>query len=123
MGNIQGFSNQLTQMKRLFVQQCQNSDVKKINWWPARSHLVVQVFASLPNILGAPPDAPLALLAASSVSELCLETCVNVLGRDALLVKKPNNDSLVVVHPLIEIPEMNGRRDNNSKRTADVMLP
>jgi hypothetical protein len=32
-------------MKGLFVQQCQNSDVKKVNWWPAGSHLVMQLLA------------------------------------------------------------------------------
>jgi hypothetical protein len=41
-------------MKRLFVQQCQNSDGTKVNWWPAGSHLVMQIFAALPGIL-APP--------------------------------------------------------------------
>jgi hypothetical protein len=78
-------------MKRLFVQQCQNSDVRKANWWPAGSHLVMQVFAPWPNILALPPDAPLAV---NNVSELCLETCVNVFGRDAVLADKPNDDSL-----------------------------
>jgi hypothetical protein len=73
-------SNELNE--RLFVQQCQNSDVKKVNWWPPRSRFVIQVFASLPNILAPPPDAPLTV---SSLSELCLETYVNVFGRDALL--------------------------------------
>jgi hypothetical protein len=46
----------------------------------------MQVFASLPNILGPPPDAPLAV---SDVSELCLKTCVNVFRQDALLAEKP----------------------------------
>jgi hypothetical protein len=88
-------------MKRLFVHQCQKSDVKKVNWWAARSHLVMQIFASLPSRLALPPEAP---LAARSVSELCLETCVNVFGRDALLAEKPNDDSLVVLHPLNQKP-------------------
>jgi hypothetical protein len=86
-------------MERLFVQQRQNSDVKKVNWWPAGSRLVMQVLASLPNILAPPSDAPLVV---SSISELCLETSVNVFGRDALLAWKPNDDSLVVPHPLNE---------------------
>jgi hypothetical protein len=84
-------------MKTLFVQQCQNSDIKKVSWWPAGSHLGMQVFASLPNILASPPDAPLAV---NSVSELCFETDVNVFGRDALIPEKPNDDPLVVLHPL-----------------------
>jgi hypothetical protein len=88
-------------MKKLFVQQCQNSDAKKANWWPAGSHLVMQVFGSLPNILAPPPDAPPAV---RSVSELCLEMYVNVFGRDALLAEKPNDDSLVVLHSLNEKP-------------------
>jgi hypothetical protein len=87
-------------MKKLFVQQRQNSDVKKVNWWLAGSHLVMQFFASLPNILIPPPDASLAVLAVNNVSELCLETCVNVFGRDALLAEKPNDNSLVILHPL-----------------------
>jgi hypothetical protein len=90
-------------MKRLFVQQCQNSDVKKVNWWPAGSHVVMHAFTFLPNILAPPPDSPLAV---SSVSELCLEMCVNVFGRDALLAEKPNDESLVVLHPSNE----NGKR-------------
>jgi hypothetical protein len=53
----------------------------------------------------------------SSVSELC----VNVFGRDVLLAAKPNNDSLVVLHPLNEKPETDGPCDHNSKLTADVM--
>jgi hypothetical protein len=84
----------------LFVQQCRSSDVKnveKVNWWPAGSHLITQVFASLPNVLVPPPDAP---LAESSVSKLWLETYVNVFGRDALLAEKPNGDSLVLFRPL-----------------------
>jgi hypothetical protein len=59
----------------------------------------MQVFASLPNILEPPPDAPLTV---SNVSELGFETCVNVFGHDALLAKKPNNNSLVVLHLLNE---------------------
>jgi hypothetical protein len=78
----------------------------------------MQIFASLPNILAPPPDAPLAV---SSVSELCLETCANVFGRDALLAEKPNDDFLVALHSLNEKLETDGPRDNNSKRTADVM--
>jgi hypothetical protein len=88
--------------ERLFIQQYQNSDIKKVNSWPAGLHLGMQVFASLPNILALLPDAPLAV---SSVSELCFETCVNVLGRDVLFARKPNNDHLVVLHPLNEKPE------------------
>jgi hypothetical protein len=57
----------------------------------------MQVFASLPNMLAPSPDAPLVV---SSVSELCLETCVNVFGRDMLLAEKPNDNFLVVLHPL-----------------------
>jgi hypothetical protein len=98
-GNTEGFTIRISEMKRLSVQQCQNSDVKKVNWWPAGSHLVMQVFASLPNILAPPPDPP---LAASRVSERCLKPCMNVFGRDALLAEKPNDDSLVEFHPLNE---------------------
>jgi hypothetical protein len=86
-------------MKMLLVQQCQNSDVKKVNWRPAGSHLVMQVFTPLPNILAPPLDA---LLAVSSVSELCLEMCVNVFERHAVLAEKPNDDSLVELHPVNE---------------------
>jgi hypothetical protein len=83
-------------MKKVFVQQFQNSDIKKISWWPAGSHFVMQIFASLPNILPAPPDAPLAV---SSVSELCLETCVNVFGQEVLIAEELNDDCLVVLLP------------------------
>jgi hypothetical protein len=65
----------------------------------------MQVFASLPNTLAPPPDAPLAV---SSVSELCLETCMNVFGREALLAEKPNHDSLVVLHSLNENRKQTG---------------
>jgi hypothetical protein len=78
----------------------------------------MQVIVSLPNILARPPDAPLAV---SSVSELCLETCANVFGRDALLAEESNDDLLVVLHPLNEKPETHGPRESNSKRTADVV--
>jgi hypothetical protein len=59
----------------------------------------MQVFMSLSNILAPSPDDP---LAGSGVSELCLETCMNVFGRDALLAGKPNDDSPFVPHPLNE---------------------
>jgi hypothetical protein len=91
-------------MKVLFVQWFPNSDVKTVNWRPAGSHLFMQVFASLPNILAPPSDDPLAVLTVSSVSELCFERCVNVFGQDALLAEKPDDDSLVVLHPLNEKP-------------------
>jgi hypothetical protein len=55
-------------MQRLFVQQCQNLDFMKVSWWPAGSHLVMRVFASLPNILAPPADAPLAVV----VSQNCV---------------------------------------------------
>jgi hypothetical protein len=55
----------------------------------------------LPNILAPPPDTP---LAGSSVSELRLEVCVNVFERDALLAEKPNDEFLVILHPLNEKP-------------------
>jgi hypothetical protein len=48
---------------------------------------------------GPPPDAPLAVCV---VSELYLDTYVNVFGTDTLLAEKPNDDSLVVFHPLNE---------------------
>jgi hypothetical protein len=105
-------------MKRLFVRQCQNLDVKKINWWPARSHPVMQAFASLPSLLPPPPDSPFAV---SSVSELCLEMGLNIFGREALLAEKPNDDSLIGLHPLNEKLSADGPHDNNSKRSADVM--
>jgi hypothetical protein len=57
------------------------------------------VFAFLPNILEPPPAAPLAL---SSLSKLCLETCMNVFGRDALLADKPNDNSFIVPYPFNE---------------------
>jgi hypothetical protein len=69
----------------------------------------MQVFTPLPNILAPPPNAPLAV---SSVSELCLETCVNVFGREALLAEKANDDCLIVLHPLNE----------NRKRTELVTI-
>jgi hypothetical protein len=105
-------------MKTLFVQQYQNSNVTKVNWWPAGSHIVMQILASLPNILAPPPDAPLAV---SSVSELCLETCVNVFGLDAFLGEKPNDDSLVVLHPLNKKSQKDGLCDHHSKHTADMI--
>jgi hypothetical protein len=71
-------------MRRPFGQQCQNSDVKKVIWWPARSHLVMQVFASLINILAPSPDAPLAV---SSISELDIEMCVHVFRPGAILAE------------------------------------
>jgi hypothetical protein len=95
VGNTQGFRNRTSWMKRLFIQQCQNSDVKKVNWWPAGSRFVMPVFAFLPNRLAPPPDAPLAL---SSVSELCLETCMNVFRRDVLFADKLNENSLIVLY-------------------------
>jgi hypothetical protein len=55
----------------------------------------MQIFSSLPKILAPSPDAP---LAGSSVSELCLETCVTIFGRDVLLAELPNDDSLVVLY-------------------------
>jgi hypothetical protein len=61
----------------------------------------MQVFASLPNILAPPPDAPLAV---SSLSELCPKACMNVFERDALLAEKLNDNSLVVLHPLNKKP-------------------
>jgi hypothetical protein len=59
----------------------------------------MQFFASVPNILAPPPEAPLAV---SSVSEVYLETCVNVFGRGPLLAEKPNDYFLVGLHPLKE---------------------
>jgi hypothetical protein len=47
---------------------------------------------------------PLAVLAASRLSELCLEVCMNVFGREALLAEKPNDNSLIVLDPLNENP-------------------
>jgi hypothetical protein len=61
----------------MFLQECQNLDVKKVNWCPAGSHLVTQVFAPPPNMLALPPDVPLAV---SRASELYLEMRVNVFG-------------------------------------------
>jgi hypothetical protein len=78
----------------------------------------MQVVASLPNRLAPPPDSPLAV---SSVSKLCPETCVNVFGRNALLAEKPNDDSLVVLHPLNEKLQTDRPRDNDSKPTVDVL--
>jgi hypothetical protein len=95
-------------MKTLFVRQCRNSDVKKLNWWPVRSNLVMQVFASLPNILvlspNALPDALLAVAAVGGASKLCLERCVNFFGPASVLAEKANDDSFVVLHPLREKP-------------------
>jgi hypothetical protein len=59
----------------------------------------MQVFAPLSNILASPPDAP---VAASTVSELFLETCMNIFGRNALRTEKPNDNSLVVLQTLNE---------------------
>jgi hypothetical protein len=36
-------------------------------------------------------------------------------------LQKPNDDSLIVFHPLKEDPQTAGPRDNNSKRSADMM--
>jgi hypothetical protein len=65
----------------------------------------MRVFASLPNILALPPNTPLVV---SNVSELCLETCVNVFRRDTLLAEKLNDSPLVVLGPL---KENRGRTD------------
>jgi hypothetical protein len=46
----------------------------------------MQVFASLPNIPAPPPNTSLAV---SSVSDLFLETCVNVFSLVALLAETP----------------------------------
>jgi hypothetical protein len=46
---------------------------------------------------------------------------VKIFGRDALLAQKPNDDTLVVLHPLSQKPSTDGPRDKNSKRTVDVM--
>jgi hypothetical protein len=97
------------------------ANISKANRWPAASHLVMEVFASLPNIPVPPPDTPPAVLTLSSASKPCLETGVNVFARDALLAEKPDNDSLVVLHPLNEIPETDGPSDSNYKRNTDLM--
>jgi hypothetical protein len=78
-------------------------------------HLVMQLFASLPNILAPPPDTPLAV---SSVSELCIETCVNVVGQDAPHAEKPNDDSLIVLHPLNE----NRKRTDLATLILNILL-
>jgi hypothetical protein len=115
VGNAQGFSNRISGTKRLCIQQYQNSDDKKVNWRPARSYLVMPIGASLPNRLGPPPDAP---LAETSVSELCLKRCVNVLGRAGLLVEKSNDDLLVVLDPLNE----NRKRTDLATMILNVLL-
>jgi hypothetical protein len=75
----------------------------------------MQVFPSLLNILAPPPAAPLAV---SSVSELCLDRCVNAFGRDALLAEKPNDDCLVVLHLLKE----NRKRTDLATIILNVLL-
>jgi hypothetical protein len=75
----------------------------------------MQIFASLPNILAPPPDAP---LAASSVSERCPETCANVFRPDTVLAKKLNDGSLVVLHPLNE----NRKRTDLATIILNVLL-
>jgi hypothetical protein len=87
--------------KKLFVQRCQNSDIKKVNSWPAGSQLIMQVFASLQNIPASSPEFPLSV---GIVSELCLEACANVFMRDTLLGEKRNDGSMVGLDPLIEKP-------------------
>jgi hypothetical protein len=62
----------------------------------APRHADLRVFAEYTTPL---PDGPLSV---SSVSELCLETCVNVFGRDAPFAEKPNDDSLARLDPLNE---------------------
>jgi hypothetical protein len=74
---------------------CQESEL--MAWRIAPRHAG---FACLLNTLVSPPDTPLAELAPGSVSKLCLEQGVNVIGRDALLAEKPNDDRMVVFHPL-----------------------
>jgi hypothetical protein len=73
--------------------------VKKVNSWFAGSQVVILIFTSLANILATPSDTPPVV---SIVSKLCLERYVNLFAREALLAEKPNDDSLVVLHPLIE---------------------
>jgi hypothetical protein len=62
----------------------------------ASRHAVLRV---LVGHIGPPPEAP---LAESSVSEVCLETCMNIFGRGALFAEKPTDDFLVGLHPLKE---------------------
>jgi hypothetical protein len=38
-------------MKRLFVQQCQNLDVKKVNWWPADPTLSCNLAVALIDVV------------------------------------------------------------------------
>jgi hypothetical protein len=73
------------------------------------------VFASLPNILAAPPHAPVAV---NGVAELCVETCVNAFGSNTLLAEKPNDDSLVALHPLNE----NRKRTDLARIIREVLL-
>jgi hypothetical protein len=62
----------------------------------------MQILAVLPNMLAPPPEAPLAVLVVRCLSELCLETCVNVFGRGALFAENPSDDSLAILHPVNE---------------------
>jgi hypothetical protein len=84
-------------MKWLFIAQRQNSNVKVIDWQPARSRLAVQVFTSLPNIQAPLPDTP--GRAGHIFSKLCLTSSPNVVDRDTILADKLKNHSLVGFHP------------------------
>jgi hypothetical protein len=86
-------------MEELFVRQRQNSDVKELDWRTARSHLVVEVFASSPNIFSPPSNTTPAV---RIFSKLRLKPGMNVFGRDILLAEEPDDHSLVVLHPLSE---------------------
>jgi hypothetical protein len=83
-------------MKWLFIELGQNSDATKVDWRPARSGLVLWVFAPMPNTQPPPPDTPSDV---NLFSKLCLKLIVNVVDQNTLLGRKPNNHSLVVLDP------------------------
>jgi hypothetical protein len=75
----------------------------------------MHIFASLSNILAPPLHTPLAV---KNVSELCLDMSVSVFGREELLAEKPNDDSLVVFHPLNE----NHKRTDLATIVLNILL-
>jgi hypothetical protein len=88
-------------MKGLFAQKRQNSDVKEVEWRLAVSHIVVYVFASLPNILAPQPGTRRTV---SVLPKVCFKPWANVIGLDAFLSEEPNDHSLVVFPSSSEKP-------------------
>jgi hypothetical protein len=75
-------------MKGPLAQQRENSDVKEPDWRPVRGHLVVWVFASLPNILTPVSETTRAV---SVFSEAPFRPRANILGPDTILAEEPGD--------------------------------